>query len=98
MQKDELIQLHTFFLQLKTHLEDMVENNNSQAFLSYKELDIGPYKIHKSKKEHELAVLELCKGIINLLQENNCSVFQKNYDDLEKMCNRVKKRSLKKHR
>ena len=27
MQKDELIQLHTFLLQLKTHLEDIVDNN-----------------------------------------------------------------------
>ena len=91
MQKDEIIQFHTFLLQLRTHLENMVENNNPQAFLSYEKLNIGPHKIHKSKKEHKLAVFELSKGITNLLQENNCSAFQRIYDDLEKMCNRFRK-------
>ena len=91
MQKDELIQLHAFLLQLRTYLEYLVENNNPQAFLSYEKLNIGPHKIHKSKKEHKLAVFELSKGVTGLLQENNCSVFQKIYDDLEKMCNRFRK-------
>ena len=91
MQKDELIQLHTFLLQLRTHLENLVEKNNPQAFLSYEKLNIGPHKVHKSKKEHKLAVFELSKGITGLLQENNCSVFQRIYDDLEKMCNRFRK-------
>ena len=58
-QKDEIIQFHTFLLQLRTHLENMTENNNPQAFLSYEKLNIGPHKIHKSKKEHKLAVFEL---------------------------------------
>ena len=89
-QKDEIIQFHTFLLQLRTHLENMTENNNPQAFLSYDKLNIVPHKIHKSKKEHKLAVFELSKGIADLLQENNCSVFQRIYDDLEKMCDRFK--------
>ena len=78
-------------LQLRTQLENLVENNNSQAFLSYEKLNIGPHRVHKSKKEHKLAVFELSKGITTLLQENNCSVFQGIYDDLEKMCNRFRK-------
>ena len=90
-QKDELIQIHAFLLQLRTALENMTENNNSVAFLSYERLSIGPHKVHKSKKEHNLAVFELCKGITNLLQESNCFVFQRIYDDLEKMCNRFRK-------
>lgn len=90
-QKDEIIQFHTFLLQLRTYLENIVENNNPQAFLSYEKLNIGPHKIHKSKKEHKLAVFELSKGITGLLQESNCSGFQRIYDDLEKMCNRSRK-------
>jgi len=90
-QKDEIIQFHTFLLQIRTHLENMMENNNTQAFLSYEKLNIGPHKIHKSKKEHKLAVFELSKGITNLLQENNCSVFQRTYIGLERMCNRFRK-------
>jgi len=90
IQKDEIIQFHTFLLQLRTHLENMVENNNTQAFLSYDKLNIFPYKVHKSKKEHKLAVFELSKGIAVLLLENNCYVFQKIYDDLEKMRDRFR--------
>jgi len=90
IQKDELIQIHAFLFQLRVHLENLVENNNTQAFLSYDKLNIVPHKVHKSKKEHKLAVFELSKGIAALLQENNCYVFQKIYDDLEKMCDRFR--------
>ena len=90
IQKEELIQLHTFLLQLRTQLENMTENNNSQAFLSYDKLNIGPHKINRDKNEHKLAVFELCKGIASLLLENNCYVFQKIYDDLERMCIRFR--------
>jgi len=90
IQKDELIQIHAFLFQLRAHLENSVENNNTQAFLSYDKLNIVPHKVHKSKKEHKLAVFELSKGIAALLQENNCYVFQKIYDDLEEMCDRFR--------
>jgi hypothetical protein len=68
-----------------------MENNSPQAFLSYEKLNIGPHKIHKDKNEHKLAIFELSKGIANLLQENNFSVFQRTYDNLGKMCKRFKK-------
>ena len=90
IQKEELIQLHTFLLQLRTQLENMVENNNSNAFVSYDNLKIGPHKINRDKNDHKLAIFELCKGIANLLQENNCYAFQKIYDYLEKMCIRFR--------
>ena len=91
IQKDEIIQLHSFLLQLRTHIENLVENNNPKSFLSYEKLNIGPHKINRDKNEHKLAIFELSKGIANLLMVNNCSVFQKIYDDLEKMCNRFRK-------
>ena len=67
-----------------------MENNNPQAFLSYEKLNIGPHKIHKDKNEHKLAIFELSKGIANLLQKNNCFVFQGIYDDLRKICKRFR--------
>jgi len=90
MQKEELIQLHTFLLQLRTYIENITKNTNLQAFLTYEKLNIGPHKIHKSKKEHKLAIFELSKGIANLLQKNNYFVFQKMYNDLDKTCNQLK--------
>ena len=91
MQKEELIQIHTFLLQLRTQLENMMENNNSQAFLSYDKLSIGPHKINRDKNEHKLGIFELCKGIAKLLQENNFSIFQNIYKNLEEICNRFRK-------
>ena len=91
MQKDEIIQLHMFLLQLRTRLENMAEKDNSQAFLCYDEMNIFPQQIYKTKDEHKLAVFELSKGIANLLQENNCSAFQKIHGRLEGLCVRFRK-------
>jgi len=91
MQKDEIIQLHVFLLQLRTQLENMMENDNSQAFLFYDEMNILPQQVHKTKDEHNLAIFELSKGIANLLQENDYSISQQIHDNLERMCNRFRK-------
>ena len=91
MQKGEIIQLHMFLLQLRTQLAHMMEKDNSQAFLPYDEMNIFPQQVHRSKDEHKLAIFELSKGIAELLQENDCSAFQKIYDRLEEMCVRFRK-------
>jgi hypothetical protein len=89
MQKDELIQLHTFLLQLKTHLEDIVTNNNGgQDFQSYQRLDVTPYQVYKSKREHKLAVFTLSRGIATLLSNNNCPGLSKVSCRLEQMAER----------
>lgn len=90
IQKEELIQLHTFLLQLRTQLENITNNNNSQAFSSYDKLKIGPHKINRDKNDHKLAIFELSKGIANLMLENNCSAFRRIYNNLEKMCFRFR--------
>ncbi|MCJ7571194.1 MAG: UPF0058 family protein [Candidatus Thermoplasmatota archaeon] len=82
MQKDELIQFHMFLLQLKNHLEDMLDNNNGLEFQSYDKLNVTPYLIYKSKREHKLAIFLLSKGIANLLSYNN-------FPGLEKISNRL---------
>jgi hypothetical protein len=82
MQKDELIQLHTFLLQLKTHLENLVTNDGAAAFLAYEKLEVTPYQVYKSKREHKLAVFQLSRGIADLLAANN-------YTGLEKISTRL---------
>jgi len=88
MQKDELIQLHTFLLQLKTHLEDMVPNNGGAEFMSYQRLDVTPYQVYKSKREHKLAVFTLSRGIAILLSNNKCPGLEKVSNRLDQMAER----------
>jgi hypothetical protein len=88
MQKDELIQLHTFLLQLKTHLEDMVENNGGHEFINYEKLNVTPYQVYKSKREHKLAVFTLSKGIADLMSKNKCPGLEKISNRLNQMSGR----------
>jgi len=88
MQKDELIQLHTFLLQLKTHLEDIVENNGGAEFQPYVKLNVTPYQVYKSKREHKLAVFTLSRGIADLLSHNNCPGLEKISGRLDQMSER----------
>ena len=88
MQKDELIQLHTFLIQLKTHLEEIVDNNGGVEFGFYERLNVTPYQVYKSKREHKLAVFTLSKGIADLLKNNNCPGLEKISNRLEQMSER----------
>jgi len=88
MQKDELIQLHTFLLQLKTHLEGIIKNNGGIEFQSYEKLDITPYQVYKSKREHKLAVFVLSRGIATLLSNNKCPGLEKVSGRLNQMSER----------
>ena len=88
MQKDELIQLHTFLLQLKTHLEDLIGNNGIEEFVIYNTLNVTPYQVYKSKREHTLAVFTLSKGIADLLTKNNFTGLDKISSRLEMMAER----------
>ena len=89
MQKDGLIQLHTFLLQFKTHLEDIVENNGGHEFMLYGKLDVTPHQVYKSKREHTLAVFILSKGIGDLLSNNNCPGLEKTSNRLNQMSERL---------
>lgn len=88
MQKEELIQLHSFLLQLKIHLESMVENDGSKTFFAYDKLDINPCQVYKSKREHKLAVFKLSKGIADLLRDNDCPGLEKISNRLDQMSER----------
>jgi hypothetical protein len=88
MQKDELIQFHSFLLQLKIHLEGMVGNNIGREFMSYDILNITPFQVYKSKREHKLAVFTLSKGIADLLSDNKYLGLGKVSNRLEQMSER----------
>ena len=88
MQKDELIQLHTFLLQLKNHLEDLIGNDGIEQFEIYNILDVTPYQVYKSKREHTLAVFTLSKGIADLLLDNSFTGLEKISTRLEMMSER----------
>ena len=88
MQKDELIQLHTFLLQLKTHLEDIVTNNGGADFSAYQRLEVSPHQVYKSKREHKLAVFTLSRGIASLLSNNDCPGLEKVSGRLDQMAER----------
>ena len=70
MQKDELIQLHTFLYQMRTHIEQIYDNNGNNS-KNYEKLEITPYQIHKSKREHKLAVFTLSKDIAGILSNSD---------------------------
>jgi hypothetical protein len=88
MQKDELIQLHTFLLQLKTHLEGIVEYDGQKEFEAYLKLDVTPFQVYKSKREHKLAVFTLSRCIADLLSNNNCPGLEKISCRLQQMSER----------
>ena len=88
MQKDELIQLHTFLLQLKTHLEEFLGHDGIAEFQRYQKLDVTPFQVYKSKREHTLAVFMLSKGIADLLSNNECEGLDNISNRLENMSER----------
>ncbi len=88
MQKDELIQFHMFLLQFKNHLVEMVDYNNGLEFQSYDKLNVTPYHIQKSKREHKLAIFLLSRGIANLLSYNNFPGLEKVTKNLDQMSER----------
>ena len=67
MRKDELIQIHTFLIHIRTCIEQLHECNNPQAFTSYESLNVGPQDVHKSKDTQEKAVIELHECISKAL-------------------------------
>ena len=88
MQKDELIQLHTFLYQMKTQLVQLYDNHGCES-TQYEKLDITPYQIHKSKREHKLAVFTLSMDIAGIFSNNNGS------EGFEKIANRLDQMALR---
>ncbi|MEA2053905.1 MAG: UPF0058 family protein [Candidatus Thermoplasmatota archaeon] len=70
MQKEEIIQLHTLFAQIKNELERQSLGQNV-AFEEYNALGILPHHVHKSKDDHKKAVFILGKGIAQVFSRED---------------------------
>lgn len=68
MQKDELIQIHAVLIHVRRYLEQ--NNGGEGAFEEYDALEIAPHHLHRSKREHKLAVFTLSQSIAS----NICTV------------------------
>ena len=90
MQKDEIIQLHSFLFQVRSCVEDTDKESGSQVFLSYDTLGVGSHHVFKSKDDQKLAVFELSKGLAKLMTKDGGSPFQQIIAGFEQLCNRLK--------
>ena len=73
MQKEELIQLHTLFVQIKNEIEKQLKGNLNGAFREYEKLGVYPHHVHKSKNAHKKAIFILGKAIATTLSHNRFS-------------------------
>ncbi len=62
MQKEEIIQLHALFVQIRKELEGQYPETN-EFFEEYDKIGVLPHHVHKSKGDHRRAVFILGKGI-----------------------------------
>lgn len=88
MQKEELIQLHALFVQIKNEIERQLPEKNG-IFHEYEQLGIMPQHVHKSKSSHKKAILILGKEIAEYFSNNN------KYASLAKMAQRLERMSIK---
>jgi len=91
IQKDELIQLHSFLVQLRNNLEDMI-NSETNHFLEYDLLEINPHEVYKSKQEQKLTIFEISKGISCLIKEKHPRAFQRLCENFEDICSKLRKK------
>lgn len=70
MHKEELIQLHTLMAQMKQYFEKCGQPGN---FSTYKNLDISPVHVHRSKAEHKHAIFVLCSEIASIISDDEFS-------------------------
>jgi len=87
MHKDEIIQLHTLFVQIKEEIERQLANNH--VFEEYKELGIFPQHVHKSKDEHKRAIFILGKEIATVFSTTKYSGPDRVAQRLERMGLRI---------
>ena len=88
MQKEELIQLHALFVQIKNEIEKHLPEKNG-IFKEYEQLGVLPQHVHKSKSAHKKAIFILGKELAEYFSNNN------KYASLAKMAQRLEKYSIK---
>lgn len=68
MKKEELVHLHMLLAQLKKYCE---ETGMDCDFKKYKELEISPFQVHRSKEEHKQAIFLLGTELASMAANNN---------------------------
>ena len=91
MQKDELIQLHAFLLQVRTYMGSKDEEEETDAFTDYDMLSTGPQHVFKSKDEQKLAVFELSRGLATLGVNGKENSFQRVVQGFDQIIKRIRK-------
>jgi hypothetical protein len=79
-------------MQLRSNLENNIIDTKSNHFLSYDLLNVSPQQIFKSKTEQKLAIFELSRGIVNLIQEKQPTAFQRLRNLLDNTCDKLRKK------
>jgi len=89
MQKEELIQLHTLFVQIKNELEKQMKDELNGAFKEYEQLGVLPHHVHKSKNAHKKAIFILGKEIAQLFSHARFSEMERVAQRLERMITKI---------
>ncbi|HDS45205.1 MAG TPA: metal-binding protein [Methanomicrobia archaeon] len=71
MKKEEVIQLHVLMAQVKKFCE---QHGLDCEFSTYRELNISPFQVHRSKDEHKQAVFVLLTALVSMTAKHNCPV------------------------
>lgn len=72
MHKDELLELHEQMVTIMEHFSDRPDVDPS-LFDQYRELEVTPDDIHKSKSEHKHAVFVLGNSLANAMSDDEFS-------------------------
>jgi hypothetical protein len=67
MKKEELIHLHMLLAQFKKYCE---EEGLNCDFSKYNNLNISPFQVHRSKKEHKQAIFVLGLELASMAAKN----------------------------
>jgi hypothetical protein len=68
MKKEELVHLHMLLAQLKKYCEEIGLDCD---FKKYKELEISPFQVHRSKDEHKQAIFVLGTELASMAAKNH---------------------------
>lgn len=73
MRKEELVHLHMLLAQLKEYCE---EHGLGCDFTRYKELEITPFQVHRSKDEHKQAIFMLGTEFASMAARDNSTRYK----------------------
>jgi hypothetical protein len=72
MHKDELLELHEQMVVIMENFDER-EDVDDDLFEPYRELDVDPSHVHKSKSEHKHAVFVLGNALASAMSEDEFS-------------------------